>query len=66
MFLVRAPIIRESGSELGILNDEQVFGILFLSGLREIKAPSDYGASIDHHHFVMRDGVRRIDECSDS
>jgi len=66
MFLVRAPIIRESGSELGILNDEQVFGILFLSGLREIKAPSDYGASIDHHHFVVGDRVLAVDETSDA
>ena len=58
MFL---PIFRVFLGETGIVNDQQVFRVVFLCRFGEVETSRQNRVRINHHDFVMGDGVFCID-----
>ena len=47
------------------IQDQKVFGVVFLGRLGEVKASCDDDVAIYHHHLVVSDGVGGIDPGGD-
>lgn len=49
-----------------VLNDEEVLGVAFLSGLREVERTGNDGPVVDEDNLVVGDGVAVVDEGGDA
>lgn len=60
------PVFQVKGGELWIIDDQQIFGVLFFGCLGEIEGTREDKMAVDHHDFVMGDGMFRIDQDGNS
>lgn len=56
------PVVRIFTGQLGVGNDEQVFGVALLRCFCEVEAARDDDVPVDHDDFVVGNRVRGVDE----
>jgi hypothetical protein len=58
--LVEKPVGSVEGGEGGGINDEEILGVVELGLLCEVERAGDYEPAVQHHVFVVENGVRRV------
>ena len=63
MILPIRCVLRRKGS---VLNNKKVFCVFFLCRLGKIERTSQDFISVNHHDFIVRDGVFGVNKCRDA
>jgi len=61
MCLVGPPIVDVSSSKLLAPDNQQILSVPLLGRLGEVERPRDDDFAVDDHHFIVGDGMSRID-----
>jgi hypothetical protein len=58
---VQLPVRQILLGEVGVVDDQHVLGVSLLCSVGEVEAAGDDSFAIDHHHFVVLNGVLGVD-----
>jgi hypothetical protein len=63
--LVEKPVGSVEGGEGGGINDEEILGVVELGLFREVEGAGDYEPAVQHHVFVVENGMGWVEEDGD-